>query len=506
MRKGSPRHRGCAAFGVVLSSFGLMAPAAALAQGGPVWSDEFDGATLNAANWEIMIGTGTSYGLPAGWGNNELQYYTGRPENVFVSGGHLHIVARAESFSGSNYTSARLRTLNLQEFLYGRLEARIKLPSTQGIWPAFWMLPTNSPYGGWAASGEIDIMESVNIATTIYGTIHYGNPWPGNVHSGGTLNTGTNYGNDFHVYAIDWEPDVIRWYVDGVVYHSESSDDWYSSAAPGNNRAPFDTPFHLLLNVAVGGNFPGSPGGGSSFPQEMLVDWVRVYAFETEQSPFFGSPQAIPGVIEAEDFDLGPEGFAYHDCDSTNQGGAYRPAAGVDLEACSEGGFNVGWMCGGEWIEYTVDVAQAGAYLVRARVASNTTGGTFRLLFDGVDKTGQMAVPVTGGWQNWTTISKVAELSAGVQEMRFINTSTSAFAYNLNHFTFIALADEDFDFNGVVDLADFAMLQGCIAGPDVSTPPDGCPQTLFDRCDLDGDNDVDLHDCGRFMNAGLSPE
>ena len=144
----------------------------------PVWSDEFNGTAVDPNNWEFMIGAG-------GWGNNELEYYTSRPENCYVSGGYMHIVARRESYQGSAFTSARLRSQNRQDFLYGRMEGRIKLPTGGGMWPAFWMMPTDSVYGGWAASGEIDILESINTATTVYGTIHYGGQWPNNVNSGG---------------------------------------------------------------------------------------------------------------------------------------------------------------------------------------------------------------------------------------------------------------------------------------------------------------------------------
>ena len=243
-----------------------------------VWEDEFDGAGVNPANWEMMLGDGTLYELPPGWGNNELQYYTDRPENVFVADGLLHIVAHEEEFEGYQYTSARLRSKNLRDFLYGRMEARINLPTGQGMWPAFWMLPTDEVYGGWAASGEIDIMEAANIPTTIHGTIHYGGSWPNNVYSGGTYFDGTNYSEDFHVYAIEWELDEIRWYVDGLLYHVETSQTWYSAGVCDNPQAPFDHAFHFLLNVAVGGNFPGLPDASTVFPQEMLVDWVRVTA------------------------------------------------------------------------------------------------------------------------------------------------------------------------------------------------------------------------------------
>ncbi|MBN1511896.1 MAG: family 16 glycosylhydrolase [Phycisphaerae bacterium] len=484
--------------GLVVSLFVISA--CAQAQPTLIWSDEFDGTSLNTANWEYMIGTGTDYGLPAGWGNNELQYYTSRTQNLYVADGLLHIVARAESYAGADYTSARIRTQNKQEFLYGQLEARIKLPSTKGIWPAFWMMPTDSPYGGWAACGEIDIVESINVATTVYGTIHYGGAWPNNVNSGGSLSNGTNFGNDFHEYAIEWAPDSIRWFVDGVPYHLETSATWYSESAPGNDRAPFDSPFHFLLNVAVGGDWPGYPDGSSQFPQEMVVDWVRVYSLDVEQAPFLGQPHAIPGPIEAENFDFGGEGVAYHDCDSTNSGGAYRPEEAVDIETATEGGYDVGWMCAGEWMEYTVDVLQAGPYRIEARVASQSTGGQFHLEFDGEDQTGEIVVPVTGGWQSWTTVTATADLAAGEQIMRFVNDSTTA-EYNLNRFVLTALAREDLNRDGDVDLADFVLFAECLAGPDVSSPPASCPADRFARCDFDTDTNVDLADFAVLQSA-----
>jgi hypothetical protein len=362
------------------------------------------------------------------------------------------------------------------------------------------MMPTNSPYGGWAACGEIDIVESTNVATTVYGTLHYGGAWPNNVNSGGSLSDGTNFGNDFHEYAIEWAPDSIRWFVDDVPYHLETSATWYSDSAPGNDRAPFDSPFHFLLNVAVGGNWPGYPDGSSQFPQEMVVDWVRVYSLDVEQAPFLGQPHAIPGPVEAEDFDLGGEGVAYHDCDSTNSGGAYRPADAVDIETATEGGYDVGWMCAGEWMEYSVDVLQAGPYLIEARVASQSTGGQFHLEFDGEDKTGDIVVPVTGGWQSWATVAATADLAAGEQIMRFVNASTTA-EYNLNRFVLTALAREDINRDGDVDLADFVLFAECLAGPHVSLPPASCPADRFARCDFDTDTDVDLADFTLLQSA-----
>lgn len=234
-----------------------------------VWSDEFDGTQLNTANW--------SYQIMGDGGNNEWQYYTSRPQNSWVSGGCLTIQANKENYYAEgrtyNYTSARLRTGGKQEFLYGRMEGRIKLPKGQGIWPAFWMMPADNVYGGWAASGEIDIMESVNQAFSVYGTLHYGGSWPNNQHSGCPYGNGTDFSQAFHVYAIEWEPNEFRWYVDGHLFCTRTN--WWSSG--GDYPAPFDQPFYFILNVAVGGNWPGYPDETTTFPQRMVVDWIRVY-------------------------------------------------------------------------------------------------------------------------------------------------------------------------------------------------------------------------------------
>lgn len=580
--------------GRFLSLLPLIAIACAstsFAQGTLVWSDEFNGSTLNTNNWEPMIGNGQLYGIP-GWGNNELQYYTDRPENVYVADGYLHIVARRERFAGYNYTSARLRTLGKRDFRYGRFEARIKLAQGgQGIWPAFWMLPTGSPYGGWAASGEIDIMEAVGVPTTIHGTIHHGGAWPRNVQNGGSYNIGINFADAFHVYAIEWEEDEIRWYLDGVQYFSVDSDTWYSENEDGNNRAPFDTPFHFLLNMAVGGNWPGNPNAGTPFPQVMQVDWVRVYdqtivapevtitapsngtevpagpvqidvtattsagtilgvqflangeVIGSDASspysltwnategcyllsviaantvggnssdeitidvgntcvgdPYLGFPAAIPGLVEAENYDNGGEGVAYQDCDSSNEGGAYRPNEGVDIEQASGSNYNVGWMCDGEWINYAVDVAQSGYYKVAARVASNTAGGAFALEFDGIDRTGDITAPGTGGWQIWTQVVATMQLSAGIQEMRFVNKSGSG-EFNIDHLIFTYHADHDYDFDGDVDHDDWTTFSNCLTGPDSTSGPGPCLGDDFEHSDADDDNDADMHDFATLQRS-----
>lgn len=228
------------------------------------WSDEFDGDALDRSKWVPETGG-------HGWGNKELQFYTGRPENVRVGGGMLTIEARKEAHQGSEYTSARLKTAGLKETQYGRYEARIKIPKGQGIWPAFWMLGANIGSAGWPKSGEIDIMEIIGKEPGhVYGTLH-GPGYSGeHAFSKASALPGTEYGDDFHVFAVEWEPGEIRWYRDGVHYHTARPDlvkgEWV-----------FDHPFFVLLNLAVGGMWPGYPDATTEFPRRMLVDYVRVY-------------------------------------------------------------------------------------------------------------------------------------------------------------------------------------------------------------------------------------
>lgn len=240
-----------------------------------VWSDEFDGTQLDPEVWFFESGDGSQYGIP-GWGNNELEWYL--PDSAELNNGLLTITARRESQSGKNYTSARINTRDRFAFRYGRIEARIRLPAGQGLWPAFWLLPQDDTYGSWAASGEIDVMEAVNPAAsggnTVYGTLHYGGEWPANDSSGSQYQVSTDITTEFHDYALEWDENEMRWYVDGVLYAMQNS--WYSSSAAF--PAPFDQPFYILLNVAVGGNFPGSPTASTVFPVTMEVDYVRVYS------------------------------------------------------------------------------------------------------------------------------------------------------------------------------------------------------------------------------------
>lgn len=237
-----------------------------------VWSDEFDGARLDYAKWAVEENA-------HGGGNGEMQFFVERPENVRVEDGHLVIEARKERFDSAgqvrDYTSARIRTKYRADWKYCRVEVRAKLPQGRGIWPAIWMLPVENKYGGWASSGEIDIMELVgHEPNTVHGTLHYGSKWPKNAHTGQpfVLKQGV-FADDFHVFAMEWEEGEIRWFVDGELYQTQRK--WHSDG--GSFPAPFDQPFYLIFNVAVGGQWPGPPDAKTIFPQRMLVDYVRVY-------------------------------------------------------------------------------------------------------------------------------------------------------------------------------------------------------------------------------------
>ena len=256
-----------------------------------VWSDEFNGTEVDPTRWSFMLGDGTEVGLPSGWGNGELQWYT--DQNATVADGVLTITARKDNPQpGFQYSSARLRSIYKGDWTYGRKEMRARMPIGKGTWPAFWMLPTDRSYGGWAASGEIDIMEYIGSRPSdIFGTIHYGGEWPRNTYAGHeyTLPTGI-FHDDFHVFAIEWEEGEIRWYMDDVHYGTATS--W--NTENGEFPAPFNVDFHLLLNLAVGGNLPGFPGSNTRFPQEYVIDYVRVY-----QQGEAGQFQINPGINDA---------------------------------------------------------------------------------------------------------------------------------------------------------------------------------------------------------------
>lgn len=235
-----------------------------------IWEDQFDGAAgdpVNAASWNHDVGGD-------GWGNQQLEHNTDRTENVSLDGqGNLQIVAREESYQGNSYTSGRIHTRGKVNTRYGRIEARIKMPVGQGLWPAFWMMGEDIDFVGWPNCGEIDIMEyrgqqpnRANFA--VHGPGYSGGMAP----NSSTILAGTNLNDDFHTYTMEWTTDTLTWLVDGETYWTLTSgdlSDWV-----------FDDDFFILLNVAVGGTYVGSPDATTVFPQTMLVDWVRIYAAE----------------------------------------------------------------------------------------------------------------------------------------------------------------------------------------------------------------------------------
>ena len=240
------------------------------------WSDEFngaDGSTPDASKWTYDLRGG-------GWGNQELETYTNRAVNAQIKSGSLVITAQEETFTGTDgisrdYTSARLETQGLFTQAYGRFEARIKIPAGQGMWPAFWMLGNDIATNGWPKCGEIDIMENIGREPgMVHGSLHGPSSTAptSDETSTVTLPANANFADDFHIYAVEWEPTVVRFYVDSNNYATFQKANW-----PARGTWAFDHPLFILLNVAVGGSWPGSPDATTQFPQQMLVDYVRVY-------------------------------------------------------------------------------------------------------------------------------------------------------------------------------------------------------------------------------------
>jgi beta-glucanase (GH16 family) len=235
-----------------------------------VWSDEFEGASgslPDATRWVFEKGGD-------GWGNNQQEYDTDRAENAALDGsGQLVITARKETYMNRGFTSARIKTQGKFEHSYGRYESRMQLPFGQGIWPAFWMLGTDIGSAGWPSCGEIDIMENVGKEPdTVHGTLH-GPGYSGGAGIGAASKVASGrFADAYHVFAIEWEKDVIRWYVDGKLYQTRTPKD-----VPGGNKWVFDHPFFIILNLAVGGQWPGNPDATTTFPQTLKVDYVRVY-------------------------------------------------------------------------------------------------------------------------------------------------------------------------------------------------------------------------------------
>lgn len=282
-----------------------------------IWQDEFDGSRIDETKWDYDIGNGfyaydVNTWIP-GWGNEELQYYTKDPANVFVKNGRLHIRALKRSRDGFGYTSGRLKSSRadhdpLFNMRYGRIETRAKFPVGQGLWSAIWMLPQKNVYGPWAASGEIDIVEIVGQhPDRVLGSLHFGGRWPTHAHHTETYHFPDGQdATTFHVYALEWEPGEIRWFVNDALYATQTF--WWSSSKTKDHQgilptdesdlnpwpAPFDQPFYLIINLAVGGRLPAPPDDTTPFPAHLEVDYIRVYEKEGGYTP---TPARGPGSI-----------------------------------------------------------------------------------------------------------------------------------------------------------------------------------------------------------------
>jgi beta-glucanase (GH16 family) len=505
-----------------------------------VWADEFNGSISN--DWVFETGAG-------GWGNNELQYY--RRENASVQNGNLVITAKRENFGGAGYTSVRMKTQGKKSWKYGKMEARIAMPSFQGVWPAFWMLGDNISSVGWPACGEIDVMEHVNTGGEVFGTIHWTNA--ANQYSNYGGSTSTNI-TAFHLYTVEWDASMIRWFVDGIKYHE------VSILNGVNGTSEFHNNFFLLLNMAIGGNWPGFSIDNNAFPANMLVDYVRVYQNTGTPNPigvttlagtYFlqnrhsGLYMDVAGVSSTDGANI--QQWSYSG--NTNQqfelthlgGGSYRilaknsgksldvadisvanganvvqwpywagnnqqfialdagggfyklmaknsgklievagfstinggnvqqwedagqasaqwklvpvtppfsrrieaesfsAMAGIQTEACTEGGLNAGYIDNGDWMSYSaINIPSSGSYRLDYRVASVSGGKLSQDINAGTTVLGAVTIPATGGWQNWTTVSQTVYLNAGTYNFGIFAATGG---WNLNWWNITRVSD-----------------------------------------------------------------
>lgn len=452
-----------------------------------VWSDEFDGTAVDETKWNYHIGPNNA--------NNEEQYYT--PDNASVADGKLTLSAKIESKDGYQYTSAKVFSQDKGDWLYKRIEVSAKLPSAGGTWPAIWMMPTESVYGGWPNSGEIDIMEHVgNNLGWVFGTVHTGafNHMNGTQVGGGM--TISDVHQNFHRYIIEWYPDRIDFYFDDIHYFT------FENQFKTSAEWPYDQKFYLILNIAVGGDLGGNVNHNDTWPSNMEVDYVRVYDLDigkddktppTNPTSLNATPNSTSvdlnwtastddGYIEKYNIyingvktdetsgisysatRLDPETeytFGVQACDfggnvseivnvtaSTTalvsyavpgivEAENYLYMEGIDTENCTDdgGGLNIGWLDPNDWLEYSINVASAGSYYLETRTASDASGGSFELL----DKDGNVLTSVTtqstGGWQTWTTVSSDNfNLEAGIQTIKIKSTGKE---FNINWFKFV---------------------------------------------------------------------
>ena len=413
-----------------------------------VWSDDFTGAAgtpVNGANW--LYDLGTSYPGGAGnWGTGEIETMTNSTANVYQDGAGNLAIKPIRAADGS-WTSGRIETqrTNFQPPAGGklRIEGRIQMPNVtgaaaQGYWPAFWTLgaPFRGVYTNWPSVGEIDVMENVNGANTVWGTLHCG------VAPGGPCNEFNGIGGNracpgatcqsaFHTYSIEWDrsvsPEQLRWYVDGQQYHSVSASQVDATTwANATNHGYF-----IILNVAMGGSWPGNPTASTASGVPMLVDYVAVYSSGGGTTPTTAPPTTPPPTGSTRN------AYATIEAESANA------QSGTQTETCSEGGQDVGWIANGDWLQFNnVDFSGSAAHQFSARVASGAGSGISGLVEVRLDSRsnapiGSFAIASTGGWQSWRTVPANISAVTGVHTVYITFTSGQPSDYvNVNWLTF----------------------------------------------------------------------
>jgi len=462
------------------------------------WRDEFDGTAVETARWSYDLGTGSQYGL-TGWGNNELQYYTSRTQNASVSGGILQITARSESYGGQPYTSARLKTQGKFSQAGGRFEIRAALPTGQGIWPAIWMLPASDTYGGWSASGEIDIMEARGQQPDrIEGTIHFGGSWPNNTSSSSTriLPAGQTIAQ-FHTYAVEWVTTgspAIRWYVDDVLYATQTS--WWS--AGGTYPAPFDKPFFMLLNVAVGGNYVGSPNAGTPFPATMQVDYVRAYTAAPPAITLAAASGTLtqaavgnPSIAAAASVTKTGAGTMRLTSTNTHSGPTTVTQGTLELATANALSSSAVTVATGATLSVGPQVMAAVPALVNNGLVDVGLGG---LTVAGGQTAAGLVAGIRAGRANgtWSGTSGIKSSAAAAMSDRAVGWVSNGGG----SFTVAFAAAGDLDLNGAVDLDDV------IAFVNSGRYDTGLPAT-WAQGDYDYNGIVDLDDVIAFVNGRL---
>ena len=399
-----------------------------------LWSEEFNtGSVPDSDIWSYDTGS-------SGWGNAELQNYTTSSSNVKVENGNLVITAIK---SGNNISSGRIKTIDKFHFKYGTVEARIQTPDLEnGLWPAFWLMGNNYSQVGWPLCGEIDVMEMGSASAISDGVInrrvssaahwHPQGDYPQYTYSD-TRTQPSDIDGTYVIYRMQWTPTYVSTFINGQQI--------WTMDISGSDEFMFRESFFFILNLAVGGNYPQiwnrsqitALNGSNNYQAEYKVDYIRLYdngytelggTSQAIQDPYLGTPIAIPGTLQVENYDNGGQNVAYYDTSTVNEGDQYgntfRSDEGVDLGSNGEGGISLGWAAAGEWLEYTVDVdSNSMDFEVSARVALGQSGtGSFRLEVDGQSISDSIIVPNTGGWQTWTEVTEDITLNPGEQIIR----------------------------------------------------------------------------------------